>query len=733
MAAEVVVSLALRRVDKVFYYNVPPHLEGKVKVGSRVMVPFGRRQVEGYVVGFGPAPAGTGLKDIADILDEGPLLTPHQLNLARWMAAYYLCPLAAAIRTIAWPLLHGSPPGRTYVLLPQGDREAPDPRRAPKSAAAWRAALEHPGLSRTELARKAGVSPSVVDALVARGLLRRVEQAPRWWEEEEGPLVGSAGPPVLNEEQERAVREIVTALERKERAVFLLHGVTGSGKTEVYLQAIAAALQRGRQAMMLVPEIALTPQMVEIFKNRFGAQVALLHSRLTQRERYGEYQRLRSGKANVVLGARSAVFAPLENPGLIVIDEEHEPSYKQEESPRYHARTVALRLAGYSGAVVVLGSATPSLESYAQAGGRGPYRLLRLTRRVGGRPLPEVHVVDLRQEMREGNPGVLSRRLQEAIAERLARREQVILFLNRKGHSTLVVCRECGLVLKCPQCDITLTYHLSQRLRCHYCSFNVRAPSLCPGCGSRYLAFLGTGTQKIELELQRLFPQAGILRLDSDSAGRGRAYREIIDGFRRGRADILVGTQMVAKGLDIPGVTLVGVVNADVSLYLPDFRASERTFQLLTQVAGRSGRGEREGEVIIQTYTPHHYAITCARDHDYLSFYRQEMAVRRTLGYPPFSYLCRLLVTGVGEDSVAEGAGILAREIRAQEAGVDVLGPAPAPLGRLKGRYRWHLVLKAGEQAALREVVGAALKSCEKMALFRKVRVSVDMAPQSMM
>lgn len=733
MAAEVVISLALHQVDKVFYYNVPLHLEGRVKVGSRVLVPFGRRQVEGYVIGFGPAPAGTTLKDIADLLDEEPLLTPHQLSLAKWMAAYYLCPLAAAIRTIAWPLLHSSSGGRAYGLYVQDDQEAPDPRRAPKSAAAWRAALEHPGLSRTELAKRAGVSPAVVDALVARGFLRRVEQAP-FWEEGERPLgEGGAGPLLLSEEQERAVREIVAALERKERAVFLLHGVTGSGKTEVYLRAIAAALQRGRQAMMLVPEIALTPQMVEIFRSRFGAQVALLHSRLTQRERYGEYRRLREGKANVVLGARSAIFAPLESPGLIVIDEEHEPSYKQEESPRYHARTVALRLAGYSGAVVVLGSATPSLESFVQAGGRGPYRLLQLTRRVGGRPLPAVQVVDLRQEMREGNTGMLSRCLQEAIAERLARREQVILFLNRRGHSTLVVCRECGLVLKCPQCDITLTYHLGQRLRCHYCSFNVRVPSLCPGCGGRYLSFLGTGTQKIELELQKLFPQAGILRLDSDSAGRGRRYREIIESFRRGRADILVGTQMVAKGLDMPGVTLVGVVNADISLYLPDFRASERTFQLLTQVAGRSGRGEREGQVIIQTYTPHHYAITCARDHDYLSFYRQEMAVRRALGYPPFSYLCRLLFTGTGEESVAEGAGVFAREIRAQEAGVEVLGPAPAPLGRLKGRYRWHLVLKAAEQAALREAVAAALKRCKKMALFRKVRVSVDMAPQNMM
>lgn len=732
MPAEVVVSLALRQVDKVFYYNVPPSLEGKVRVGSRVLVPFGRRHVEGYVVGFGSAPENASLKDIAELLDPGPLFTPYQLALARWMAAYYLCPLAKAIRTIIWPLLHASEPKKVYGLWPQSNQTAPDPHRAPKSAAVWHVALEQPGLTRTELARIAGVSPKVVDALVAKGLLQRVERVVSWHPLEE-PAEENVRVPALNAEQMRAVREIVAALDRKERAVFLLHGVTGSGKTEVYLRAIAAALDRGKQAMMLVPEIALTPQMIDIFKRRFGSQVALLHSRLSCRERYEEYQRLRTGKSNVVLGARSAVFAPLKNPGLVIIDEEHEPSYKQEESPRYHARTVALRLAGYTKAVVVLGSATPSLESYSQAGSGGPYRLLQLTHRVGGRPLPKVRIVDLRQELREGNLSVFSRQLQEAIRERIARREQVILFLNRRGHSTLVVCRECGLVLKCPHCDISLTYHVGHRLRCHYCSFNVQAPSLCPGCGSRYLSFLGTGTQKLEQELKNLFPQAGILRLDSDSVGRRGAYREIVDGFRHGKADILIGTQMVAKGLDIPGVTLVGVVNADVSLYLPDFRASERTFQLLTQVAGRSGRGEREGEVIIQTYTPHHYAITCAQAHDYQAFYRQEMVVRRTLGYPPFAYLCRILVTGPKEESVQEGAGILAEAIHSQGKAVDLLGPAPAPIGRIKDRYRWHLVLKAKEQAVLREVVRTALQSCDKRSLFRRIQVSVDMAPQNMM
>ncbi|RKO67295.1 replication restart helicase PriA [Desulfofundulus salinus] len=733
MHAEVLVSLALRQVDKVFHYNVPPSLAGKVQVGSRVLVPFGRRKVEGYVVGFSPAPNPADLKDVAALLDEGPLFTPHQLALARWMAAYYLCPTVKALRAMIWPLLQVKGPKKVRGLWPAACCEVPDPRRAPKSAAVWQVIQARPGLSRKELAEAAGVSPRVVDAMVARGLLRSEERI-----EFRDPCQDlpekRIKPPVLHGEQIRAVSKIIEALDQKGgRQVFLLHGVTGSGKTEVYLHAIAAALARGKQAMMLVPEIALTPQMIDIFRGRFGRQVAVLHSRLSDGERYDEYQRLRTGEAGVVLGARSAIFAPLEQPGLIILDEEHEPSYKQEESPRYHARTVALRLAGYAGAVVVLGSATPSLESYCQAVGGGVYHLLEMTRRVGELPLPSVRLVDLRRELQEGNKGIFSRDLQEAIARRLSRREQVILFLNRRGYSTLVVCRECGLVLKCPYCDISLTYHVSGRLRCHYCNYSVLAPSLCPGCGSRHVAYLGMGTQKVEQEIRRLFPTARVLRLDSDTVGRRGAHREIVDSFREGEADILIGTQMVAKGLDIPGVTLVGVINADISLYMPDFRASERTFQLLTQVAGRSGRGEQGGEVLIQTYSPDHYAVTCAQNHDYQGFYRREMALRRTLGYPPYTHLARLLVTGRMEKEVQEAADFLAQAVHAAGVPVELLGPAPAPLTRIKDRYRWHLVLKASAQGVLREAVTVALDGFSGTGRYRRVQVSVDIAPQSMM
>lgn len=727
MHVEVLVNLAARRVDKIFHYNVPAALTGKVQVGSRVLVPFGGRKLEGYVVGFSPAPDPAILKDVAALLDTGPFFSSHQLSLARWIAAYYLCPTIKALQAMIWPLLQVAGPKKVRGLWPVACPEnLPDEKRAPKSAMVWQVALARPGMSRTELALAAGVSPSVVDGLVARGLLRGEERITRRDPCARLPEIKTE-PPLLNQEQSRAVREIVAALGRGKREVFLLHGVTGSGKTEVYLHAIAAALDRGLQAMMLVPEIALTPQMVDVFRSRFGSRVAVLHSRLSHGERYDEYQRLRTGEARVALGARSAVFAPLENAGLIILDEEHEPSYKQDDTPRYHARGVALRLAGLTGAVVVLGSATPSLETYCRAG--TGYRLLELTRRVAGRLLPRVRILDLRQELQTGNKSIFSRQLQQAIAHRLSRQEQVILFLNRRGYATLVVCRECGLVLKCPHCDISLTYHTSGRLRCHYCNYTILAPSLCPGCGSRHMAYFGTGTQKVEQEIRQLFPNAAILRLDGDTVGPRGAHREIVEDFRQRKADILIGTQMVAKGLDLPGVTLVGVINADITLYMPDFRASERTFQLLTQVAGRSGRGEQGGEVLVQTYSPHHYAVTCAQNHDYRGFYRQEMALRRSLGYPPFAHLCRLVVSGGKEEEVQEAAAALAEVIQ----GVELLGPAPAPLTRIKDRYRWHLVLKAGTPALLREAVSAGLTAFAKYHRHRRVQVFADIDPQSMM
>ena len=782
MYAEVLVDLPARPVDRTFHYLVPAHLQDRVAVGSRVQVPFGRQKLAGYVLGFSAPPELDRVKEIGAVLETGPVFDDRQLALARWLAASCYCPTVSALQAVIGPRLAGAP-GRVQGLWPaapalpdpaqahslastqapgqgpgqaqaqaqaqaqtlaqpqtqaQAPRQAPpDFSRAPAQERAWRTALAQPGLTRRELAAAAGVSPGAVEALLAKKILivrEHVKSSHPRPEKNEAALL----PPLpLTPQQDRAVREIQAALQAGEHRVFLLYGVTGSGKTEVYCQSAARALEQGRGAIVLVPEIALTPQMIAVFRARFGQRVAVLHSRLADGERYAEWTRIADGEAGVVLGARSALFAPLREPGLIIVDEEHEPSYKQEENPRYHARTVAQHLARRHGAAVVLGSATPALESFFAAE-RGEYRLLRLDERIENRPLPRVRVVDLREEQRRGNRGFFSRPLLAAVRERLARREQVILFLNRRGFSTIVVCRECGLAVKCPHCDVSLTYHTGGRLLCHYCNHTAPAPAACPECGSKQIGYFGAGTQKIEQEARRLFPRARVLRLDSDTAARKGAHREILDTFRQGGADILIGTQMVAKGLDIPAVTLVGVVNADLSLHMPDFRAGERTFQLLTQVAGRAGRGDLGGEALIQTYQPEHYAVCAARAHDYEGFYRQEIEYRRALDYPPFSRLARLLVTGPQAAETEGAINVLYSKLkectgrgRGEEEEIRFLGPAPAPLSRVKDYYRWHLVIKAAREEPLRAAAAAALEAADRFTS-RRLRVIIDIEPQNL-
>ncbi len=740
--AEVLVEVAARKIDRGFHYAVPAGMAGKIKVGSRVLVPFGRRSVPGYVTGLGPAPEclpeKMEIKEIRDIIDEGPVFTPGQMELARWMAGYYLCPVVSALQAVIWPRIQGAGPKKVkglYPAVPAGGD--PSFGRAAKSKAVWTTALAHPGMSRKELAAASGASVAVVDKLVAGGLLRYGEIEVRRDPYPAGEVAEGDGFR-LTREQAAVLEAIKKAVDSYKREVFLLYGVTGSGKTEVYLRAIAHTLAAGRQALVMVPEIALTPQMVSAFKGRFGDRVAVLHSRLSDGERYDEWARIACGVAPVVLGTRSAAFAPLVGPGLIVMDEEHEPSYKQDETPRYHARDVALRLAGQFEAVAVLGSATPSVESYHRAQPGGPYKLLTIARRVEARPMPEVRIIDLREELKAGNSGILSRRLASAVGDRLARKEQVILFLNRRGYATLVVCRECGLVMKCPHCDISLTYHASGRLCCHYCNHTAPARGFCPECGSGLVEHFGTGTQKVEEEVKRIFPGAGILRMDSDTTGRKGSHGRLLGIFREGGADVLIGTQMVAKGLDIPRVTLVGVINADISLHMPDFRSAERTFQLVAQVAGRTGRGDLGGEVLVQTMSPGHYSIVLASRHDYAGFYAQEMRVRRSLGYPPFTRLARVLVTGGDEGEVRDLAEewVSAMTGLAGEppgrGGVEILGPAPAPLSRIKDRYRYHIIVKSASGNRLRALLQSAMDLVREKTGSGTAAV-VDIDPQNLM
>jgi primosomal protein N' (replication factor Y) len=559
-------------------------------------------------------------------------------------------------------------------------------------------------------------------------------------------VAGAAVPPVPTGEQQAAVVEISQRLESRRHHVALLYGVTASGKTEVYLRAIAAARRQKRTALVLVPEIALTSQVVDVFRARIGDRVAVLHSALSDGERRDEWQRIGRGEADVVVGARSAIFAPLANVGLIIVDEEHEASYKQDSpAPRYHSRAVAIARARETGATVVLGSATPSVESFFRAES-GEWALLPLRQRALARPLPPVEVIDLREGYKKGQPtGIFSPLLREAIADRLAKGEQTILFLNRRGFAIFLLCRDCGYTTRCPHCDVSLTFHQkTRRLICHHCGYERHAPDVCPTCGGDRIRPFGIGTEKVEEETRALFPEARVLRMDRDTTARKDAHMTMLRTFRNGDADILIGTQMVAKGLDFAGVTLVGVVSADTALNMPDFRAAERAFQLLTQVSGRAGRGRKPGQVFVQTFNPDHESVVAAKDHDYEAFYRKEIKNRRELSYPPFTVLANIVAQD--EDGQAAEARLrtiasrlgMAGETRSLLDGpriggddaMEILGPAPCPLSRLKGRYRWHLLLKADSAETLQARLRAALAG---LTASERFGVTVDVDPMSLM
>lgn len=537
----------------------------------------------------------------------------------------------------------------------------------------------------------------------------------------------------LNPDQQEAVDQIGAAVKDQTATTFLLQGVTGSGKTEVYLQSISQALARGRTALMLVPEISLTPQIVNRVRRRFGSQVAVLHSSLSSGERYDEWRRIERGEAKVVVGARSAIFAPLTNLGLIILDEEHESSYKQDESPRYHAREVAKWRGKYNNAPVVLGSATPSLESRARAL-KGVYRFLRLPHRVNKQPLPPIQVVDMRPEIKKRGESNFSAPLLYELNQCLARGEQSILMLNRRGFSSFMMCRDCGEVLKCPNCDISLTLHMDTRtMKCHYCGHEEPIPQICPHCHSRHIRYYGTGTEKVETELRQLIPTARIIRMDVDTTRRKGMHEKLLRKFGNHEADILLGTQMIAKGLDFPNVTLVGVLNADTGLGLPDFRASERTFDLLSQVSGRAGRANKQGQVIIQTFNPGHYAIKDAQAHDYERFFYQEMSLRHQASYPPYYYTVRLMASHPEERTAAQAMAEIHDQLqKALAPSTIILGPTPRAIARMKRRYYYQIVIKYKRDPALHRVLFEILQNTQSKS-FKDVQVSIDPAPQYFM
>ncbi|BDG48100.1 primosomal protein N' [Parageobacillus sp. KH3-4] len=584
-----------------------------------------------------------------------------------------------------------------------------------------------------QLLEQTGASYASLKSLVAKGLIaeKEIEVYRDPYEHRSFP---KTAPLSLTDEQEKALSSIIECVRANEHGVFLLYGVTGSGKTEVYMQAIEEVLRQGKEAIVLVPEISLTPQMVKRFKGRFGSQVAVLHSGLSVGEKYDEWRKIHRKEVQLVVGARSAIFAPFENLGMIIIDEEHETSYKQEENPRYHARDVAIYRARVHGCPVVLGSATPSLESFARAK-KGVYQLLTLPKRISDNGMPDVHIVDMREELRSGNRSMFSRALFEKLKDRLHKGEQSVLFLNRRGYSTFVMCRGCGYVIRCPHCDISLTYHRAgQRLKCHYCGYEEPITYRCPSCGSEHIRFFGTGTQKVEEELTKLLPEARVIRMDVDTTSRKGAHERLLAEFGEGKADILLGTQMIAKGLDFPKVTLVGVLAADTTLHLPDFRASEKTFQLLTQVSGRAGRHELPGEVVIQTYTPEHYSIALAAKHDYDTFYQREMALRKMYGYPPFYYLTLITVSHPEITKAVAVTDKIAAYLRAQLSNeAIILGPVASPIARLHDRYRYQCMIKYKREPNMTSALKAVIDRYQHDVSQGDLLITIDTNPYTMM
>ncbi|CQR74581.1 Primosomal protein N' [Sporomusa ovata DSM 2662] len=798
--AQIIVNIPTRSITKPFSYLIPAHLSFAA-IGWRVLVPFGNRKIEGFIVGL-EADNIPGLKSILDVLDDFPWFDNNMLETAKWLSNYYLCSLAEAMRLFI-PGQSGIKTQKAYqipqaldweytkallsnksqeylILLAYINEHGPVTltdlaKRFTSIAGMIKFCLQHKLIVTADTVSKRGKANStmLIKLAVSREIAAQIEKAlPKSKTAQrrllkallstqelntvelrslaitqatvkklaEQGLITICSVPVfrnsyagaqslateltLTSEQRQALQHIIPAINTGAYTSFLIHGVTGSGKTQVYIQAAAEARRLDRQAIVLVPEIALTSQIVARFRTAFGDDVVVMHSKLSVGERYDAWRRLHAGQAGIVIGARSALFAPVSRLGLIIIDEEHEFTYKQEETPRYHAREVAAVRAKLAGATVLLGSATPAIETYYHAL-QGKHKLLPLNKRVDDIPMPAVTIVDMRQELAQGRRSVISLPLQTMLTEILARKEQAIILLNRRGYSTFVLCRECGHVLKCGHCDISLVYHApTSILRCHYCQERHAVPDVCPECGSRYIRYFGAGTQKVEEALNGLFPLARIVRMDQDTTRGKLAHDKILAAFAAGSYDILLGTQMVAKGHDIPNVTAVGIISADTALNLPDFRAAEKTFALLTQAAGRAGRGSKPGRVVMQTYNPEHYAITAGAEHNYQEFYQQELSFRQQLGYPPYANLIKITVQANDETIVHRQANQAAAELTQSlaMAGAAIIGPFPAAVNKVKDIFRVNILIKTKDLPTI-------TKQISTMSIANQKNIIIDIDP----
>ena len=738
--ANVIVDISIGKLDKTFQYRIPENLENDIAVGVQVDIPFGSRTLTGYVIE---------LTDEAeyDVQKIRPLLGIHKgsvpmesqlIALAGWMRKNYGSTMNQALKAVL-PVRRQTKnvEHRQICLLLSGEEARQklalfEAKHYTAKARLLRELIARPRLDYALVTQKLNVSAATIRGMQQQKIVS-VETSRRY-RNPVAHLDQRGYELTLNENQQRVVDEVAADLDAGRNNTYLLKGVTGSGKTEVYMELISHVLEKGRQAIVLIPEIALTYQTVMRFYNRFGDRVSIMNSRLSQGERFDQYERAKAEDIDIMIGPRSALFAPFPNLGLIIIDEEHETSYKSETAPRYHARDVAIERARMNHASVVLGSATPSVDSYYQAK-LGNYRLLELRQRVEEKPLPECEVIDLREELRCGNRSIFSERLQELMEDRLKKHQQIMLFLNRRGVSGFISCRACGYVLKCPHCDVSLSQHAGGRMVCHYCGYEEPQPQICPSCGSKYLGGFKAGTQKIEMLVQKRFPEARVMRMDFDTTRTKDSYEKILQGFANQEADILIGTQMIVKGHDFPNVTLVGVLAADMSLHVSDFHSSERTFQLLTQAVGRAGRGREPGQAIIQTYDPEHFAIQTACKQDYEAFYQQEIAYRSMLSYPP---VCSLLVvhcggadTAVVDRAAQLLAGQLRNEIAENSERVLLVGPADAAIAKINDVYRKVIYMKSGEYQTLVSLKDALEHFCKETDAFMDVTIQFDFNPTS--
>ena len=743
MIAEVVINRSAKRLNRTFDYNIPNNLEELVVIGSTVLVPFGKSSTleEGYVVGI----KENTQYEVKEIVQIKHNLTKKQIELAQWMAKRYFCNVSDCIKQMLTPGTKSKNNEKNVqdkminvVYLKKDIEEIQfdieiGKIKSEKQKKILQFLKSNEGVTISEIEMFTGGTRAIVKTLEKNEYVEIVEK-----KVERDPLANKQIDKTenlqLTDEQQRAYNRVMSAMQECRYSQFLLYGVTGSGKTEVYLQLIGEALKRNKTAIVLVPEISLTPQMIARFIARFNQdEIAVLHSKLSIGERYDEWNKIKEGKAKIIIGARSAIFAPTENIGIIIIDEEHDSSYKSEAVPKYDAKEIAKKIAKENSCPLVLGSATPDMVTYYKAQ-EGKIELLELTKRANNSKLPEVKVVDLKMELANGNRSMLSVALHDAIENNLKEKRQTILFLNRRGYSTFIMCRECGYTVKCKNCNISMTYHKTEnKLKCHYCGYEENIVTVCPECHSTKIRYFGTGTQRLEQEINKIFPQASTIRMDIDTVTKKNSHEEILGKFKNENIDILIGTQMVVKGHHFPNVTLVGVIAADSSLNIDDYRANERTFQLLTQVAGRAGREQLDGKVIIQTYNPENFSIICAQKQDYEMFYNTEIALRKQLKYPPFCDIMLIGFNSLSEKEIIELSNRVYNYLKGKLNGQDyiVLKPMPSPIDKIQNRYRWRIIIKGNITEETNFIINECLKKVYE-ANYKNTRVSVDVNPNNM-